>query len=405
MRWIIMALAATLLAAPAWADDPPLDLLAFSNGALIERTSPSYGSGWEGIWLLDEAPGSGWANQDTTQPPFEIVISLPERSRFSRFVFDTAAVESAARSAKDVDIMISDQSATTGFTKIMAVVLGEPADGQGFDVPPTAAATGRWVKFVIRTNHGDDKYWEIMNLHGFGTALTTTKLADVSGTYDSAAYGRFHLAQSGAQLTGCYEHAEGLVQGGLEAHLMRLTCSENQGANSGPAVMVATRDGKGFQGLWRNGNESGWNDNWKLTKVSNDIGFCPHWRPTGARGSMIGDTLSAQGRVRLYGINFDTDSDRLRPDASPTLDQLKAALAANPGWRIVVEGHTDSTSTAAHNLDLSARRAAAVKAYLVAGGIPAARLETKGLGQDQPAAPNDTALGRAQNRRVEVVRQ
>ncbi len=404
----MMMLCLAGMAPSARADDAPgmpIDLLAFSNGALIERSSRSYGGGWDSIWLLDEQSNTGWASEEAAKPPFEVVISLPEQSRFSRFVFDTAAAESPERSARNIDIFISDQSATTGFAKVMSVALEPAADGQGFDVPAGAPATGRWVRFALNSNHGDEKYLEVMNLHGFGVALTSTPLPNVSGTYDSEAYGRFHLSQSGAQLTGCYEYKEGLVQGGLESHLMRLSWNEDKGAKSGPAVMVATRDGKGFQGLWRLEAETGWHDNWLLRKISNEVGSCPHWQPAGAKTSMIADNLSQQGRVRLYGINFDTDSDRLRPDAGPTLDQLAAALTANAGWRIMVEGHTDSTSTQAHNQDLSTRRAAAVKAYLVKAGIPAARLDTTGFGQDKPVAPNDTSLGRSQNRRVEVVRE
>lgn len=187
---------------------------------------------------------------------------------------------------------------------------------------------------------------------------------------------------------------------------MRLSWSEEKGAKSGPAVMVATRDGKGFQGLWRmdDGSDT-WHDNWLLKKISNDVGSCPHWQPANAATNMIATGLSQTGRVRLYGINFDIDSDRLRPDASAALDQLKAALASNAAWRLKVEGHTDNTSTSAHNLDLGTRRAASVKAYLVSAGIAASRLATAGFGQDKPVAPNDTSLGRSQNRRVEVVRE
>lgn len=70
-----------------------------------------------------------------------------------------------------------------------------------------------------------------------------------------------------------------------------------------------------------------------------------------------------------------------------------------------VEGHTDATGTAAHNLEPSRLRAQAVKAALVASGIGADRLETAGLGQTQPVASNETEVGRSQNRRVEVARK
>ena len=381
----------------------PVDLLAFSNGALVESVSSSYGGAWQGLWLLDEDLSTGWANQEGVKPPFEIVVSVPESSRFTQFAFDTASTESPARSAKDIDILVSDVSATAGFKAVMSVVLKPDADGQAFDAP--APAVGRWIKLVIKTNNGDDKYWEIMNVHGIGVPVTKTPVASVSGTYASEAYGKFHLSQTGAQLAGCYEYKGGLVQGGLESHLMRLTWAENEGQSRGPAVMVQTRDGKGFQGLWKLDGDSGWHDNWVLKKISNNVGSCPNWKPVGSKGNLIAADLAQTGRVRLYGITFDSDSDRLRPEAKPTLDQVAAALKANAGWKIVVEGHTDSTSTPPHNQDLSARRAAAVKAYLVSAGIAETRLTPQGLGQDKPVAPNETALGRAQNRRVEVVRE
>ena len=387
---------------------PQLDLLAFSNGALIERSARNYDDSWNSLWLLDENPATGWANEIGAKPPFEFVISLPERSRFTRFAFDTAEAESAERSAREIEIFVSDQSASSGFVKVMGVTLVPAANGQGFDVPAGVDAIGRWVRLVLKSNHGDDKFWEVMGVHGFGAQLTTTPLPNVSGVYDGGRFGKFHLLQTGAQLTGCYEHQEGLIQGGLEGSLMRLTWSESKGGSSGPAVMVAARNGQGFVGWWRNATDTGWNPDWNLRKIGSDVGFCPHWRPPGAggrAGGMIADTLAQQGRIRLYGINFDVDSDRLRADATPALEQLSAALKANTGWRVTVEGHTDSTSTAAHNMELSARRAVAVKAWLAQAGIGVERVSTAGFGQDKPVAGNDTALGRSENRRVEVVRE
>ena len=405
---VLLLLATGAGRAHAEGTDLPLNLLAFSNGALVERSAPSYDGTWNSLWLLDENPATGWANQLSAKPPFEFVLSLPEQSRFTRFGFDTAGAESAERSAREIDVFVSNQSATAGFVKVMSVTLQPQADGQEFDVPPGTDATGRWVRLVLKSNNGDDKYWELMEVRGTGVQVTTTPLPNVSGTYDGGRFGKFHLAQAGAQLTGCYEYKEGLVQGGLESSLMRLTWSESGGASGGPAVMVAARNGQGFVGWWRNEADSGWIPDWDLHKISSDVGSCPHWRPAGSgarAGGLMADILKQQGRIRLYGINFDTDSDRLRPDAAPALDLLAAALKDNPAWHVTVEGHTDSTSTAAHNLDLSARRAAAVKARLAQAGIAADRLRTQGFGQDKPISDNATALGRSANRRVEVVRE
>ena len=77
-------------------------------------------------------------------------------------------------------------------------------------------------------------------------------------------------------------------------------------------------------------------------------------------------------------------------------------LTENPGLRVELRGHTDSRGTPAYNLKLSQDRAAAVRAYLIAQGIPAARLVAKGYGETQPLAPNTTDPGRALNRRTEL---
>jgi outer membrane protein OmpA-like peptidoglycan-associated protein len=107
-----------------------------------------------------------------------------------------------------------------------------------------------------------------------------------------------------------------------------------------------------------------------------------------------------------YGILFETDSDRLKGESAPVIQSVARGLEANPNLRLLIEGHTDSVGNAAHNLELSKRRAEAVMGVLVTQfRIDAARLATAGLGAARPAASNDTVEGRSQNRRVELVRQ
>jgi outer membrane protein OmpA-like peptidoglycan-associated protein len=119
----------------------------------------------------------------------------------------------------------------------------------------------------------------------------------------------------------------------------------------------------------------------------------------------MAESLETTGRARIYGINFATDSDVINDESKPTVDKVAAILKANPSWKITIEGHTDSTATALYNQKLSERRAASVKAYLVSAGITADRLQTVGYGASKPVATNDSALGRAQNRRVELLKQ
>ncbi|HEV2763045.1 MAG TPA: OmpA family protein [Pyrinomonadaceae bacterium] len=114
--------------------------------------------------------------------------------------------------------------------------------------------------------------------------------------------------------------------------------------------------------------------------------------------------IESLGRARIY-VNFDTGSDVINPDSRPTLNKLVAVLKKRPDWKLTVEGHTDSTASAAFNQQLSERRAVAVKNYLQANGIEASRLSTVGFGMSKPISDNNTELGRALNRRVELIRQ
>ena len=101
-------------------------------------------------------------------------------------------------------------------------------------------------------------------------------------------------------------------------------------------------------------------------------------------------------------IHFDTGQDTIQPGSFPVLDQVARILEEHPELEhLRVEGHTDNVGGAAYNKELSARRAAAVVRYLVGRGVAVGRLVAAGFGFERPIASNDTALGRARNRRVE----
>ncbi len=107
--------------------------------------------------------------------------------------------------------------------------------------------------------------------------------------------------------------------------------------------------------------------------------------------------------VSLEGTNFDFNKATLRPEAIAKLDHAAQVITDNAGIKVNVEGHTDSVGSDAYNQGLSERRTKSVVDYLVGKGIDAGRLMATGYGESRPVATNDTAEGRAQNRRVELV--
>jgi OOP family OmpA-OmpF porin len=122
-------------------------------------------------------------------------------------------------------------------------------------------------------------------------------------------------------------------------------------------------------------------------------------------GKKLYDALATKGRVATQGIYFDTGSDRIRPESTPTLKEIGTMLKEHPDLRLTIEGHTDNVGAAAANQTLSEKRAAAVRQFLIDSyQVDGTRLAAKGLGAAKPAATNDTAEGRQQNRRVELVK-
>ncbi len=115
--------------------------------------------------------------------------------------------------------------------------------------------------------------------------------------------------------------------------------------------------------------------------------------------------LEAEGQIALYGIHFDFDKAEIKPESAPQLVQIAALLRSDPALTLEVVGHTDNQGDAAYNLKLSQARAeAVVRALVHEHGIAANRLTALGKGMEAPVADNDTEAGRAQNRRVELVK-
>lgn len=121
--------------------------------------------------------------------------------------------------------------------------------------------------------------------------------------------------------------------------------------------------------------------------------------PTTAPVALRGDRVEI-----VESVYFDTDRATIQQRSLPILDHVAEFLQRHPRVRLLsIDGHTDDRGSASHNLDLSARRAGAVRAYLIERGIDAGRLRAMGYGESHPIAPNDSEAARARNRRVEFL--
>jgi outer membrane protein OmpA-like peptidoglycan-associated protein len=115
--------------------------------------------------------------------------------------------------------------------------------------------------------------------------------------------------------------------------------------------------------------------------------------------------LMTEGKLVTYGIYFDVNKDVVKPESYGTLKEIATILNEVPDVKVKIVGHTDADGADDMNLDLSKRRAASVKAELAKSfGVKADRLETDGMGESQPVAPNDTPVNKALNRRVEFIK-
>jgi outer membrane protein OmpA-like peptidoglycan-associated protein len=393
------AATATTATAATQTTVPPTDaedLAGLAQGAMIVSAPEKPYA--EPEYMLDEDPRVGWSADSVVGKP--VVIGLAQRSAIERISFDTSTAEYEGQVPHNVKVEMSDTSATDGFKPIASVTLADTGkDGQSF--PADANVPGRWIRITI-ASAGSSSTTQLGEFRAFGKKLSNDPLAPIDGVYETQ-YRNFHLKQQGTRVTGCVEDLGVEINGGLEGHVVRFQWDFPE--DKGPALMVFSPDAKTMFGGWWKTN--GVVDKPSMTafhakRISDDPGSCPQWKAK-PEASME-KALQDEKRLRLYGINFDSDSDHLREESKPTLDLVATVLKEHADWKLTIEGHTDSTSTPEHNQDLSTRRAEAVRQYLGTAGIDASRLTPQGLGSTKPIAPNDNALGRAANRRVELVR-
>ncbi|MEO0372712.1 MAG: OmpA family protein, partial [Pseudomonadota bacterium] len=196
---------------------------------------------------------------------------------------------------------------------------------------------------------------------------------------------KLELEQEGATVTGCYD-GNAKLSGTVHGNVLR-ALGQNDAGISSQFILVADADGS-LRGL----------------RSTNGAPFKPY---DGAASDAVAACLEPEppklgcGSV-LHGIQFDFDSDVIRPSSKVLLGDLYNGLSEAGAASVQIVGHSSSEGADDYNRDLSERRAVSVVAALVALGMDGSVMSAVGRGEDEPIASNDDEAGRSLNRRVEV---
>jgi hypothetical protein len=336
--------------------------------------------------------------------PLHLLIELPATTTFSSFAVPPMSRSGCCRDAHIRTVTVAGSASGPD---------GEYEDLARFDIAPdvfdadqefpaTAMPAVRWLRITLEgrqvADPDDYRGTSFTDLKGYGEQEPREAAPDeFTGIYLTGGGGsgpagnRIELIQDGALVQGC-AHSGGAVrrlEGGIENGILKVLSGDGI-----PSLYLIDSQGRLL------GVEVGRSYTRRVGVPGGDPTDCEPITSDGDNG--VGVSLDACESAVVYGVNFDVDSDVLRPDSDPALAQILAALEARPDLNVTIEGHTDSDASDEYNLDLSQRRAGSVVAWLVERGVAQGRLTPLGVGEARPIADNETAAGKAANRRVEV---
>ena len=371
------------------------DLLNIANGAVVTSQSGSFSELWDGLLILDDATETGWCSRDGSFPQI-IEISLSKAYNLTKFEIDNSNAQENSYpgiSTKDFELWVSADN--ENFERVLSE---EASQGniRSFQLNTLMTMS---LRLVINSNYGFKAYTELMEVNAYGKESNSEiRARPIEGIYQTN-YKKMKIKSDGRVIYGCYEHDEGKMRGTLTENVIQFEWNETGGQQIGTAIMALTDDNMYLNGLWyENGQYRGlWNGK-KILNSDETVCELPS-------GSALVHDLEESGRVILYGILFDYDSDKIKTESYSTLDDIFSALESSASLQLYVDGHTDNLGSDLYNNELSHKRAISVIKWLVDKGIDSSRLEARGKGESQPVANNQSEQGRKLNRRVELIKK
>jgi len=395
------------------AQTPQIDVASLSAGAFAVGQS---GDDW--FRLVDGVPDSTGIQVNAN--PYELVLALPGEAQITSFAFGSSPQRQVTPHHVKVDTAASANGPWTTAYDADIPGAGNIEPDVTVRAPLAQPVTAKFLRLTLSSPPEQAPYGiGLSRFSAYGTPGAAQSVREVAGLYhfplNFGSSGYVLLQQQGASVEGCYFESQGsdpvrvsqvlgTIVGGIDqGGYVRLTRNEQQSKTGTPGIIAFSPDGKqAFSALFTA-------DAHTFSSVAESPGervgpsklSCD---PSGGPSDPVAAQLEQTGHVQLYGVNFDLDKSTLRADAKPVLDRMATLLKAHADWKIEVAGHTDSSGGDAHNLKLSQDRAEAVAQYLKSAGVTST-LTSKGYGSTQPLVPNTTDALRAQNRRVELVRQ
>jgi len=357
----LLAPAAPLLAAPQ-DPAPRADLIDYGSGAFPveaeDRLSATVArailDGLEGYVALPGVESEG------PESPIQLVIELPATTIFTSFAVPPMSSFGCCNGAhiRTVTVEGSPSGPDGGFQQLARFdVAADVYDGDQ-EFPATASIPVRWLRVSLEGRQVPDpddyRGTSFTDLRGYGeqepreaTPDEFTGIFLTGGGRGGGAGNRIELLQEGALVRGCVQSggASYPLEGGIENGILKVMSGDDI-----PSLYLMDSQGRLL------GVEVGRSYGRRVGVPGGNPTDCEPLTSEGENG--VGVALDACESAIVYGVNFDVDSDVLRSDAEPALEQILAALEARPGLAVTVEGHTDSDASDAYNVDLSQRRAA-----------------------------------------------